>query len=41
MNKLERKIEFFKNGVKKDVTIEELEKNPTGVFRSLMGFLKS
>ncbi|MBM7655241.1 restriction endonuclease-like protein [Neobacillus cucumis] len=39
MNKHERQIEFVKNGVKKDVSIEDFERNPTGVFRVLMGIL--
>ncbi|MED3561756.1 restriction endonuclease, partial [Bacillus xiapuensis] len=37
MNKAERKIVFTRNGVIEDVPIEDLEKNPTGVFRVLMG----
>ncbi|SMQ78424.1 hypothetical protein SAMN05444673_3427 [Bacillus sp. OV166] len=37
MHKAERKIVFVKNDVKKEVPFEDLDKNPTGVFKVLMG----
>ncbi|MEH7544926.1 restriction endonuclease-like protein [Neobacillus vireti] len=39
MNKGKSKIEFIKNKEIKTVEVEELEKNPTGVFRVLMAIL--
>jgi uncharacterized protein len=39
MNKIERKIIFSKDHFLKEVSLEELEKNPTGVFRVLMEIL--
>jgi hypothetical protein len=39
MKKTERKMIFSKDGENREVTIDELEKNPTGVFRVLMGML--
>lgn len=39
MNKTERKIVFSKDQFMKEVSLEELEKNPTGVFRVLMEIL--
>ncbi|MBT2720222.1 restriction endonuclease-like protein [Bacillus sp. ISL-46] len=39
MHKSERNIVFVKNDVKKEVPFEDLEKNPTGVFKVLMGIM--
>ena len=41
MNKAEREIVFLRDGAEKVVSVEELERNPTGVFRVLTGMVSS
>ncbi|MCM3671084.1 restriction endonuclease-like protein [Mesobacillus maritimus] len=41
MNRAEREIVFLKDGAEQVVSVEELERNPTGVFRVLTGMVSS